>query len=164
MGRVSKNLNLDYTLVDDYSNLSDEEQTLVRKAEEAQTLSYAPYSKFRVGAAAILDNGIVMHASNKENASFPAGICAERNLLNTISDTYPNARLTAMAVIASTMEFELSDVLAPCGICRQVLCETEKVQGISIKMIFKYSTTSYVVIDGCENLLPFHFYLSELKR
>jgi len=164
MGRISKNLSLDFTLVDDFSNLSDEEQTLVRKAEEAQTLSYAPYSKFRVGAAAMLDKGIVMYGSNKENASFPAGICAERNLLNTISDTHPTAIILAMAVIASPMEFELSDVLAPCGICRQVLCETEKVQGSSIKMIFKYSAISYVVIDGRENLLPFHFYLSELKR
>ena len=112
----------------------------------------------------MLDKGIVMYGSNKENASFPAGICAERNLLNTISDTHPTAIILAMAVIASPMEFELSDVLAPCGICRQVLCETEKVQGSSIKMIFKYSAISYVVIDGCENLLPFHFYLSELKR
>lgn len=56
---------------------SAEDERLMLAAREAAAKAYAPYSKFRVGAAALLDNGEVVAASNQENAAYPSGLCAE---------------------------------------------------------------------------------------
>ena len=88
MSEFEKSITIQYSLISDRSTLSVENQKLLKSAQEASKLAYAPYSKFHVGAAAMLSNGEMVTASNKENASFPAGICAERNLLNYISDHY----------------------------------------------------------------------------
>ena len=58
--------------------LSQEETSLMLQAFEARSKAYAPYSKFTVGAAILLDNGIVIQGSNQENAAYPSGLCAER--------------------------------------------------------------------------------------
>ena len=85
-----------------------------RAAREARERAYAPYSSFRVGAA-VLANGRVFVGCNVENASFPVGICAERNAM-------------AAAVAAGCRDLEAVLVLgprpvAPCGMCRQALAE-----------------------------------------
>lgn len=61
-----------------FDELSVDEQQLVEKAREATNNSYSPYSKFRVGAAVLLNNGKVVIGANQENAAFPSGLCAER--------------------------------------------------------------------------------------
>ena len=63
---------------DNASELGKEDQSLLKKAKEALQKAYAPYSKFQVGAALLLDDGTVVTGSNQENASFPLGLCAER--------------------------------------------------------------------------------------
>ena len=64
-----------------YEELSEEERRLVDAAKEATARSYAPYSRFHVGAAALLANGIIVSGSNQENAAYPSGTCAERTTL-----------------------------------------------------------------------------------
>ena len=64
-----------------YEELSEEERRLIDAAKEATARSYAPYSRFHVGAAALLANGIIVSGSNQENAAYPSGTCAERTTL-----------------------------------------------------------------------------------
>ena len=60
-----------------FDELSKEDQELVKLAKDITAHSYAPYSKFSVGAAALLDNGVIITGTNQENAAYPSGICAE---------------------------------------------------------------------------------------
>ena len=64
-----------------YDELSTSDKELVDQAKKACERSYAPYSNFAVGAAALLTNGVVVTGSNQENAAYPSGTCAERTTL-----------------------------------------------------------------------------------
>jgi cytidine deaminase len=70
----------------------------LQAANDAVELSYAPYSRFHVGAALLLSNGEIIKGSNQENASFPAGICAERVALSVASSMFPSEKITAVAI------------------------------------------------------------------
>jgi cytidine deaminase len=144
--------------------LNAEQIELVLAARHATKRSYAPYSKFHVGAAARLSNGIIVQGSNKENASFPAGTCAERNVLHSVSDQFPRERVMALAISAEAERFDVDMPLAPCGVCRQVICEVEKVQGQPIQLLLDSNGGNIFVINASHFLLPFHFYLPELKK
>ena len=65
-------------IVCSYEELTETEKKLVDTAKEASNRSYAPYSRFQVGAAALLSGGLLISGSNQENAAYPSGICAER--------------------------------------------------------------------------------------
>jgi cytidine deaminase len=92
---------------------------LMKAAQKAARQAYAPYSKFRVGAAIQLTNGKVVTGVNVENASFGLTICAERSALVTAVAQYgPKIRIAAVAV-ANLNGLPSS----PCGACRQMLAE-----------------------------------------
>ncbi|MDD4843999.1 MAG: cytidine deaminase [Anaerotignum sp.] len=94
-----------------------ENQELIVLAKEAMEKAYAPYSKFKVGAALLAKDGTVFFGCNVENASFGATICAERTAVTkAISEGV--REFEKIAVVASS-----GDYAAPCGICRQVLYE-----------------------------------------
>ena len=76
----TKTLSIKYEIYDSPEEMSEEDRELIKAAEEAQRTSYAPYSKFNVGAAIRLDNGLVIKGSNQENAASPDGLCAERTV------------------------------------------------------------------------------------
>jgi cytidine deaminase len=85
--------------------------------------AYAPYSRLRVGAAGLTDDGLVVTGCNVENASFGLTLCAECGLVSALHATpsaAPGARpvLIAVAVVAGD-----GDPLLPCGRCRQLLLE-----------------------------------------
>ena len=61
---------------DSFAELNDEDKMLLKTAQDAASIAYAPYSEFHVGAAAKLANGEIIKGGNQENASFPAGLCA----------------------------------------------------------------------------------------
>ena len=96
------------------------EEELVKTAMEEKTRAYAPYSKFRVGAAVLTENGKIYTGANIENASFGATICAERT---AIIKAVSNGDLKIKAIAVSSDSEEL---IFPCGICRQVLHEFGK--------------------------------------
>ena len=76
-------------LYDSIDELNSEDALLLKEARRVTQFAYAPYSNFRVGAFAKLENGKTISGTNQENASFPAGICAERTLLSTASSLFP---------------------------------------------------------------------------
>ena len=98
----------------------DREQ-LIQIAVDNQKNSYAPYSNYNVSAAVLMDSGKIYTGVNVENASYPAGICAERNaIFHAVQCGERN--ITAIA-IAGGFGYEVHDYCAPCGICRQVMRE-----------------------------------------
>ena len=97
----------------------EEAEALQRAATLAAEKAHAPYSKFRVGAALLLDNGATVTGCNVENASYGLTICAERSaVVRAVSEKGPQIRIRAIAV--DNLNGAAS---APCGACRQVLSE-----------------------------------------
>jgi cytidine deaminase len=90
---------------------------LRRQAVAAADRAYAPYSKFHVGAAALVDNGRIISACNVENVSYGLGLCAECGLVSTLHAT-GGGRLVAVLVVSGSGE-----ACMPCGRCRQLLLE-----------------------------------------
>ena len=109
-----------------YDELNADEQLLVNSAKEASEAAYAPYSRFKVGAAVRLANGVVVGGSNQENAAYPSGLCAERVALFSAAAQYPDAAPVRMAIIALA-NGEVTDApVSPCGACRQLFVETDQ--------------------------------------
>ncbi len=132
------------------------DRELVGKARAACATSYSPYSGFRVGAAARLASGAVITASNQESAVFPAGTCAEQNLLTTWQSHHAGDPIEALAVASIPGMRECY----PCGICRQVLADTEARQGSPIRVIMA-SDSGASTVSTAANLMPFNFKLKD---
>ena len=139
----------------DEFSLADKE--LVDAARSATANSYAIYSGFNVGAAVRLANGVVVQGSNQENAAYPSGLCAERTTLFWANSQYPDQPVLTLAIAARTANGELEKPIPPCGACRQVILETEKRFGNTIKIILYGSKESYIIEDGIKALLPLSF-------
>lgn len=90
---------------------------LIKKAIEARTKSYSPYSNFPVGAAALFEDGKIYTGCNVENVSYGATNCAERTAIFS-GVAKGNRVLKALAIIGDVNNFTY-----PCGICRQVISE-----------------------------------------
>ena len=90
-----KDLTITSTIkVYEFDELTKTDQALMTAAMEATGRSYAPYSKFSVGAAALLANGTVVTGTNQENAAYPSGLCAERTTLFYANSQYPDQPVT----------------------------------------------------------------------
>ncbi|MDE6310005.1 MAG: cytidine deaminase [Muribaculaceae bacterium] len=140
-----------------YQELDEQDRQLVDKALEATARAYAPYSKFNVGAAILLDNGEIITGANQENAAFPSGTCAERTACYYAHATYPDARFCAIAVAAvGTDGKELEEPCAPCGACRQALLEYEKLAGRDVRVILVGRKVLYL-LPSVKSLVPFAF-------
>ena len=97
-------------------------QTLIEKAKEAMKSAYAPYSKFKVGAALLCDDGSIYTGCNIENASFSPTVCAERvAIFKAVSDG--KRSFSSIAVCGGSDGVLTDKFCTPCGVCRQVLCE-----------------------------------------
>jgi cytidine deaminase len=154
-----------HTTIKIYSpdELSAEEQQLVEAAKEATTRSYAPYSHFHVGAAALLANGEIISGTNQENAAYPSGICAERTTLFYANSQHPQEAVKALAIAARTSEGHWTETpISPCGACRQVMTETENRFGKPMKVLL-CSAQEVFVIESAKDLLPVSFGSEDLK-
>ncbi|MFI3267050.1 MAG: cytidine deaminase [Rikenellaceae bacterium] len=134
------------------SELEGKNKELVEQAFAACGTSYAPYSNFNVGAAALLDDGTIITASNQESEVFPSGMCAERCLLYRHQAT--QNKIVALAIASSPSERECY----PCGACRQVIVDTQNRQQQPIRVIMAGAGTA-TIIDDATLLLPFTFKL-----
>lgn len=102
----------------------EERQQLCRAAQEAAKLAYAPYSKFRVGAAILTDGGAIYTGVNVENASYGLTLCAERTAFaKAVSEGQRNFRAVAVACIDGVGVADKLHEFMPCGACRQWMVE-----------------------------------------
>lgn len=143
--------------------LSEQDLKLVNAAKQATSGSWSPYSKFKVGAALLLDDGTIVTGSNQENAAYPSGLCAERTALFSAGHMYPGKVVTALAIAARNDNGYTAQPITPCGACRQVLAETEQRGGRPIRYIL-YGTQGTMIIDGgTDAILPFCFGADSMK-
>jgi cytidine deaminase len=145
---------------DHAKELAPADSALLHEAVEATKNAYAPYSKFHVGAAVLLDNGEIIHGSNQENAAYPSGLCAERVALFYAGSRYPHTAIKAIAVNSTVNGKENHDPVYPCGDCRQVLLEWENRFGKPIKVIMG-SASKIHVVQSIKDLLPLSFVLKK---
>ena len=127
---------------------------LVKKAYEGREKAYAPYSKFKVGAAVLAENDVIYTGCNIENASYGATNCAERTaIFKAVSEG--NRTIKAIAIVGVE-----NDYTYPCGICRQVIVEFATKD---IKIILGKSPTEYIV-KSMDEILPGAFTKEDLKK
>ena len=141
--------------------LSKEDLALVQIAQEMTSTSYAPYSRFQVGAAIRLIDGQVFRGSNQENAVFPVGLCAERTAFFAASANAPGVPPVSIAIAAQTQGQFTERPVTPCGSCRQALLEAETRFRQPIRVLL-YGTEGVYVIPSVQSLLPLTFDGSEL--
>ncbi|MHA7843391.1 MAG: cytidine deaminase [Winogradskyella sp.] len=137
--------------------LPNDIQQLMGFAIKARENAYAPYSKFKVGAAILLDNKEVVIGSNQENASYPSGLCAERTAIYYAGAKHPNAKILKMALTASSQNQVTDSPIPPCGACRQAISEYEIKQDQPIEIYFMGATGKVVKSNSLANLLPLGF-------
>lgn len=136
--------------------LSEAERELIEGARKIAKEAYAPYSKFRVGAAARLESGRIVSGSNQENAAYPSGICAERTTLFYAGAHYPNDPVVALAVTAMREDGAYAQVAAPCGACRQVMLEVSSRFGRPYT-VYLANAESTLILEDNRDLLPINF-------
>ena len=140
-----------------YDDLAADERALADMAMEATERSYAPYSRFRVGAAIALDNGVMVPGSNQENVAFPSGTCAERSACFYAHARYPEAKFLKIAVAARGTDGEFTaEPTAPCGACRQALLEYEVLAGHDVPVLLVGRDKIYR-LPSVRSTLPFAF-------
>ena len=158
-----KQFQFSYFVYDSVDELPADKKELLLKAREVTKYSYAPYSKFHVGAMAKMENGQFIHGTNQENASFPVGMCAERVLLSSASSMFPNLPVQSIAISYNSDHHSTDHPISPCGICRQSLQEYEGRMNHPIELILGGMTGPVYVIDSVSKLLPLGFTGDELK-
>ncbi len=142
-------------------DLDSESKYLVHKAKEATHTSHAPYSKFLVGAALLLEDGSLVQGANQENASYPLCMCAERVALYSAAVQFPGKKIKKIAVVAHKKNHkELSNATA-CGACRQVMLEYELKQKSPIEIVMM-NQNKWIKCASAESLLPLSFDSSHL--
>lgn len=156
-----ENFQFSIKVYDSIGDLDKDDAQLLREARNVTKFAYAPYSNFRVGAFARLTNGQTISGTNQENASFPAGICAERTLLSTASSLFPAIGIEVIAISYHNMTGKSNIPISPCGICRQSFVEFQQRTGSSIRLILSGMEGQVQTIDDAANLLPLTFQLRE---
>ncbi|MFI3264874.1 MAG: cytidine deaminase [Rikenellaceae bacterium] len=151
---MEKVFKINFSQYDNLSELTPEDQRVVKEAKAMTSKSFAPYSNFHVGAAARLASGKIIHGCNVESEVYPAGLCAERTLLFYAQSNHGDDPIEVIAIASTPDEREVY----PCGQCRQVLIDTERRQGSPIKVIMS-GNNSATIVESAADLLPFTFKL-----
>lgn len=121
----------------------------IKRAKEAQKLSYSPYSKFPIGAALFFKDGSYVLGSNVENGSYGLTVCAERNaIFSAVLGKKNMKEATHLFVYGNT-----SKPISPCGACRQVMAEFFS-EDVKIILISKDEKIEEFTLSG---LLPYKF-------
>lgn len=144
-----------------WDELPEDDRMLVEAAKKATAGSYSPYSRFKVGAAVRLANGLIITGSNQENAAYPSGLCAERVTLFAANAQYPDQPVVSLAIAARKGNRFLASPIPPCGACRQVMSGVENRYGVRIRVLL-YGTRGTHVTDGVQALLPLSFTDSDM--
>lgn len=150
-------IEINLEVYDSVSELPQEIQNLMNKAQQAREDAYAPYSRFKVGAALELDSGEIIIGSNQENAAFPSGLCAERVAIYQAGAAYPSGSIKTMAITARSLQHKVTNPIPPCGACRQAIAEYEIKQETPIAIYFMGETGKVAKANSIADLLPLLF-------
>lgn len=150
-------INLVFNISQSADELPAEVSSLVKKAISSAEDAYAPYSRFRVGAAVLLDDGTVHIGNNQENAAYPSGLCAERVAMFSASAHHPGKKVKAIAVFARGEDSSYTDPVTPCGSCRQALLEYENKQDSPIPVYMSGPNGKVIRAESIKALLPMAF-------
>ncbi len=159
------NFKFEYEVYNSVDELNITDAKLVARARKSTKFSYAPYSHFHVGAAAILENGKIVTGTNQENASYPVTICAERSLLAAASSLFPKSAIKTMAISYHNFNDKANSEkpISPCGMCRQSILEYEVRANSPIRIILSGLEGKVFVINSIKHLLPLSFTSADLK-
>ena len=145
------------SVFDSVKDLPNDIYNLMEQAVAIRKKAYAPYSKFRVGTAILLDNGKIILGSNQENAAYPSGLCAERVAIFQAGAIYPEAKILKMVISAASDTNSTTIPIPPCGSCRQSIAEYEIKQDTPIEIYFMGEIGAIYKSASLKNLLPFMF-------
>ena len=161
-----KKITLETNLIiyEEFNQLPQEIQSLMNAAKNARGKAYAPYSKFTVGAALLLENGEVIEGSNQENASYPSGLCAERTAIYYAGAEFPDQKILALAITAGAVNSQNDKPIPPCGACRQAIAEYEIKQKHPVALYFMGVEGKIIHSHSLENILPLIFDNSFLEK
>jgi len=160
---MTKNiLEIAYEQYGSVEELSAADRELAEAAVRAIGGSYAPYSKFNVGAAVRMSDGTIVTGANQENAAYPSGLCAERTAMFYANAHYPDKAMTAIAIAASQSGILCEEPATPCGQCRQVMAEYQTKGGQPMSIILVGSKRIYK-FARVECVLPFIFDSLDVK-
>ena len=144
----------------------DDRSALIAAAHAASAFAHAPYSRFGVGAALLLDDGRVVTGTNFENASYGLSLCAETVALARANCDGDLARVVAAAVIGGVIDsaggISGGDPVRPCGRCRQMLYEAAALGGRDIIVHCSSADGAVVETHALSALLPHAFGPSDL--
>jgi cytidine deaminase len=132
----------------------------VDEAEKAAARAYNPYSGFYVGAALFTADRQMVSAANFENASYGAAICAERAAV-VMANAMGLRSFCGIAIIGKSKTAGCG-VIAPCGICRQVLYELSGISGNDLVVVLSDSKKEKIIVTSITELLPLPFSAKEL--
>lgn len=152
----NKTLTISYKEYESVGDLPVAEKNLLEQAVAMADNAYAPYSKFNVGAAILMENGETVTGANQENAAYPSGTCAERSALYYAGAKYPDIPIRAIAVAAKQDGVQTENPAYPCGACRQAIVQYELKYGTKIKVIVG-GLGKVQVFESISDLLPFVF-------
>lgn len=142
---------------DDINELPEDDRNLMNAAIEATHNSYSPYSRFRVGAALLMEDDTIITGSNQENAAYPSGMCAERVAVWKAGATFPGKKIKKIAITANSLEKVVDIPVGPCGACRQALLEFEINQKEPMEVLFMGAVGKVVKVESVNATLPFSF-------
>lgn len=160
---MEKKIIFSYEILNTAEELSEPDAELLRAAKEETKNAYAPYSAFKVGAAARLVNGMLVKGSNQENASFPAGICAERVLMSAAASLYPNEGIDTIAISYNNGKGKNDKPISPCGICRQSMLEFQNRTSHPMRVILGGLSGPVYILKDAGDLLPLVFSAEDMK-
>ena len=147
---------IDYIEYASVEEMEPGDRELVAAALEAREGSYSPYSKFRVGAALRLTDGTIVKGANQENVAYPSGLCAERTAMFAAGANYPGVAFDTLAIVGGNGNEVCEMPAAPCGACRQVMAEYQRLYGRPLKIILIGTHAIYKFPD-VESVLPLIF-------
>ena len=150
-------IQVEFEVFETIEELNNEDKKLMEDARKATTLAYAPYSKFKVGAVAILNNGEIIKGSNQENASYPVGVCAERVLLGNAATLFPEMPIKSLYISYHNTIGQSDEPISPCGMCRQAISEYEHRTHQKIRLLISGMEGKVFVFEHASLLLPLSF-------
>lgn len=156
-------IKFEMAVYDSIEELNNEDAGLLRQARLVTQNAYTPYSNFNVGAFARLVNGKTVSGTNQENASYPAGICAERTLMSVASSLFPGVGIDTIAISYNNLNGKSDRPVSPCGICRQSFAEFQNRTKNPIRIILSGMEGKVQIIENAAYLLPLVFSAEDLK-